>query len=202
MREAASPPRLVLAGVGHANLGVLRLLSSWGLAGVDLTVISPGPRHLYSGMVPGYLRGTYRVEEIAVDVAPLVRGAGGRLLLGRAVGLDPRRRLVKVVEAADDGAASAADEGVGVGGGVREVPYDLVAFAVGSDALGAASASARGGGPVLSCKPIGRAHQLRRRLDVLASEGQPPATVAVVGGGAAGVEIALAAGGRLGPSTG
>jgi selenide,water dikinase len=200
MREAASPTRLVLAGVGHANLEVLRRFSSRGLAGVDLTVISPGPLHLYSGMVPGYLRGTYRVKEIAVEVAPLVRAAGGRVLLGRAVGLDPGRRLVRVVEAADDGATSAADDGVGEGGGVREVPYDLVAFAVGSDAVGAAAASARGGGAVLSCKPIGRAIELRRRLDCLAGEGHPPATVAVVGGGAAGVEIALAAAGRLGPS--
>ena len=200
MREAASPTRLVLAGVGHANLEVLRRFSSRGLAGVDLTVISPGPLHLYSGMVPGYLRGTYRVEEIAVEVAPLVRAAGGRVLLGRAVGLDPGRRLVRVVEAADDGATSAADGGVVVGGGIREVPYDLVAFAVGSDAVGAAAASARGGGAVLSCKPIGRAIELRRRLDFLAGEGHPPATVAVVGGGAAGVEIALAAAGRLGSS--
>ncbi|HEV3075917.1 MAG TPA: FAD-dependent oxidoreductase [Thermoanaerobaculia bacterium] len=200
MREAASPTRLVLAGVGHANLEVLRRFSSRGLAGVDLTVISPGPLHLYSGMVPGYLRGTYRVEEIAVDVAPLVRAAGGRVLLGRAVGLDPGRRQVRVVEAADDGATSAADGGVVVGGGIREVPYDLVAFAVGSDAVGAAAASARGGGAVLSCKPIGRAIELRRRLDLLAGEGHPPATVAVVGGGAAGVEIALAAAGRLGSS--
>jgi NADH dehydrogenase FAD-containing subunit len=199
-----SPTRLVLAGVGHANLEVLRRFSSRGLAGVDLTVISPGPLHLYSGMVPGYLRGTYRVEEIAVEVAPLVRGAGGRLLLGRAVGLDPGRRLVKVVEDAvedaDENASSSADSSVGEGAEVREVPYDLVAFAVGSDAVGAAAASARGGGAVLSCKPIGRAIELRRRLDFLAGEGQPPATVAVVGGGAAGVEIALAAAGRLGVS--
>ncbi|HXO27990.1 MAG TPA: FAD-dependent oxidoreductase [Thermoanaerobaculia bacterium] len=200
MREAASPTRLVLAGVGHANLEVLRRFWSRGLAGVDLTVISPGPLHLYSGMVPGYLRGTYRVEEIAVEVAPLVRAAGGRVLLGRAVGLDPGRRLVRVVEAADDGATSAAVNGVGEGGGIREVPYDLVAFAVGSDAVGAAAASARGDGAVLSCKPIGRAFELRRRLDFLAGEGHPPATVAVVGGGAAGVEIALAATGRLAAS--
>jgi selenide, water dikinase len=196
----ASPTRLVLAGVGHANLEVLRRLSPSGLAGVDLTVISHGPLHLYSGMVPGYLGGTYRVEEIAVEVAPLVRGAGGRLLLGRAVGLDPRRRLVKVVEVADEIATSTADPWVDEGGEVREVPYDLVAFAVGSDAMGAAAASARGGGAVLSCKPIGRAIELRRRLDLLAGEGQPPATVAVVGAGAAGVEIALAAAGRLGTS--
>ncbi len=102
-----------------------------------------------------------------------------------------------MVEVADEGAISTADPGAGVGGEVREVPYDLVAFAVGSDAVGAAAASARAGGAVLSCKPIGRAIELRRRLDALAGQDQPPATVAVVGGGAAGVEIALAAAGRL-----
>src|SRR5579862_5523956 len=197
MREAGSSTRLVLAGVGHANLEVLRRFSSSALAGVDLTVISPGPLHLYSGMVPGYLRGTYRVEEIAVEVAPLVRDAGGRLLLGRAVGLDSHRRLVKVTGGVDETATSAADASAREGDGVREVPYDLVAFAVGSDAIGAAAASARGAGAVLSCKPIGKAIELRRRLDLLAGDSQPPATVAVVGGGAAGVEIALAAVGRL-----
>ena len=200
-RADPSPPRLVLAGVGHANLEVLRRLSRDARAERaerDLTVISPGPLHLYSGMVPGYLCGTYRVEEIAVELAPLVRAAGGRLLLGRAVGLDPRRRQVKVVEIAEEGTASTADPGLGVGGEAREVPYDLVAFAVGSDAAGAEAASARAGGAVLSCKPIARAVELRRRLDVLAGQGQPAATVAVVGGGAAGVEIALAAASRLG----
>jgi NADH dehydrogenase FAD-containing subunit len=155
-------------------------------ASVGLTVISPEPWHCYSGMVPGYLRGIYRFEEIAVELALLVSRAGGSLHLGRVEGLDPRRRVVQV------SAAAAAGEGTS-----REVPYDLVALAVGSDAAGAAAVTARAGGAVLSCKPIGKVVELRRRLDALAEDGQPPATVAVVGGGAAGVEIALAIAGRL-----
>src|ERR1700732_428327 len=151
-----SPTRLVLAGVGHAHLQGLRRFSSRGLAGVDLTVISPGPLHLYSGMVPGYLRGTYRVEEIAVEVASLVRGAGGRLLLGRAVGLDPGRRLVEGVEDADEDASSSADPSGGEGAERRGVPYDLVAFAVGSDAVGRAAGQARGGGAAAARKPLRR----------------------------------------------
>jgi selenide,water dikinase len=189
--------RMVLAGVGHANLEVLRRLGARPgrtagaderqvpEASLDLTVISPEPWHCYSGMVPGYLRGLYRFEEIAVELAPLVGRAGGSLLLGQVEGLDPRRRVVKV-------SAAAAGESAG-----REVPYDLVAFAVGSDAAGAAAATAQAGDAVLSCKPIGRVVELRRRLDALAEAGQPAATVVVVGGGAAGVEIALAIAGRL-----
>jgi selenide, water dikinase len=181
MTAAASRPRLVLAGAGHAHLEVLRRLARRRPAGLDLTVISPGPAHHYSGMVPGYLGGAYRLDEIAVELAPLVAGAGGRLLLGRAVGLDPGRRVVEVERLADGG-----------GGPRLEVPYDLVAFAVGSDAAGAAAAVASADGAVLSCKPIGKVVELRRRLDALAGERRRPATVAVVGGGAAGVEIALA----------
>jgi NADH dehydrogenase FAD-containing subunit len=173
--------RLVLAGAGHAHLEVLRRLSRDRPADVDLAVISPGPLHHYSGMVPGYLRGTYRLGEIAVELAPLVGAAGGRLLFGRAVGLDPRRRFVEV---------AAATEAV-----KETIPYDLVSFAVGSDAVGAAAAAARAGGAVLSCKPIGRVVELRRRLLAMAGHRQTLETVAVVGGGAAGVEIALAAAG-------
>jgi selenide,water dikinase len=200
--------RLVLAGAGHAHLEVLRRLGRRQPGGIDLTVVSPGPAHHYSGMVPGYLGGTYRLDEIAVELAPLVERAGGRLLLGRAVGLDPRRRVVKVVKAGIQGMAEAetdpavgaggeTDLGAGTGGEAIEVPYDLVAFAVGSDAAGAAAAAARAGGAVLSCKPIGRVVELRRRLDSLAAERRRPETVAVVGGGAAGVEIALAVAARF-----
>jgi NADH dehydrogenase FAD-containing subunit len=190
----------VLAGPGHAHLEVLRRLGRRRPGGLDLTVISPGPAHHYSGMVPGYLGGAYRLREIAVELAPLVERAGGRLLLGRAVGLDPGRRVVKVVEVMSQpqGMVPAGDDpGVGAGGETIEVPYDLVAFAVGSDAAGAAAAAARAGGAVLSCKPIGRVVELRRRLDAMAEGGPRPETVAVVGGGAAGVEVALAIAARF-----
>jgi selenide, water dikinase len=150
-------------------------------------VIAPDPRHCYSGMVPGYLRGTYRLDEIAVDLAPLVSAAGGHLLLGTALRLDPGRRVVEV-EVEPAGTATRP---------TQEVPYDLVSFAVGSDAKGAAEAAARGGAAVLSCKPIGRAVELRRRLEEMAGRRREPEPVVVVGGGAAGVELALAIAGRF-----
>jgi NADH dehydrogenase FAD-containing subunit len=194
----ATATRLVLVGVGHAHLEVLRRLSRQRPADVDLAVISPGPLHHYSGMAPGYLRGTYRLEEIAVELAPLVGAAGGRLLLGRAVGFDPRRRVVEVEQVGTAGGpGGCADSGslARNGGGRIEIPYDLVSFAVGSDAAGAAAAAARAGGAVLSCKPIGRVVELRRRLLAMAGRRQAAETVVVVGGGAAGVEMALAAAG-------
>ncbi|MBV8199385.1 MAG: hypothetical protein JOZ15_02065, partial [Acidobacteria bacterium] len=189
--------RLVLAGVGHANLEVLRRLSlparraaapssektsagagrvgatgvageagahavpAFPGAGVDLTVISPEPWHCYSGMVPGYLRGIYRLDEIAVELAPLVRRAGGRLRLGMAAGFDPRRRVVKVEAPAPaavtmalaNEVAGRTDLSAGGDHAAGGLSYDFIAFAVGSDAAGAAAAMAGAGGAVLSCKP-------------------------------------------------
>ena len=59
-------------------------------------MVSLGALHHYSGMVPGYLQGTYREEEIAVRVPELVERAGGRFVAGRAVGVDPGERRVRV----------------------------------------------------------------------------------------------------------
>jgi pyridine nucleotide-disulfide oxidoreductase family protein len=156
--------RLLLVGAGHAHLEILRRLILEP-TGVELTVVSLGPLHHYSGMVPGYLQGIYREAEIAVRVPDLVARAGGRIVEGRAVAVDPRAKRVKL----EDG---------------REVPYDLVSFAVGSNTAGIDDP--RVAGEAQRIKPLERVVALREQL---AREDGP---VAVVGGGAAGVEIALA----------
>ncbi|HEY3567840.1 MAG TPA: FAD-dependent oxidoreductase [Thermoanaerobaculia bacterium] len=165
--------RLLLAGAGHTHLEILRRLILEPLSEVELTLVSVGPLHHYSGMVPGYLQGTYREEEIAVRVPDLMERAGGSFLAGKAVGIDPAGRRVRV-ETAD---------------GAREVPYDLVSFAVGSNTAGIDSP--RVAGEAQRIKPLERVHALRERLLALA-DGPDEVSVALVGGGAAGVEIALA----------
>jgi selenide,water dikinase len=162
--------RLLLVGAGHALLEILRRLILEPLAEVELTVVSLGALHHYSGMVPGYLQGTYREEEIAVRVPELVERAGGRFVAGRAVGVDPGERRVRV-ETREEG--------------IREVAYDLVSFAVGSNTAGVDSPEVAG--QARRIKPLERVHALRQRLLDLTEE-----KVAVVGGGAAGVEVSLA----------
>jgi len=156
--------RLLLAGAGHAHLEILRRQILEPLE-VDLTVISLGPLHHYSGMVPGYLQGTYREEEIAVRVPSLVARARGRFVEGRAVAVDPREKRVRL----EDG---------------REIPYDLASFSVGSNTAGIDDPGVAG--EARRIKPLEKAVALREQL---AREDGP---VAVAGGGAAGVEIALA----------
>ncbi|HSU83383.1 MAG TPA: FAD-dependent oxidoreductase, partial [Thermoanaerobaculia bacterium] len=168
-----TPTKLLLAGAGHTHLEVLRRLIVEPLPEVELTLVSVGPLHHYSGMVPGYLQGTYQEEEIAVRVPDLVERAGGSFVAGKAVGVDPAGRRVRV-ETAE---------------GVREIPYDLVSFAVGSNTAGIDAPGIAG--EAQRIKPLERVHALRERLLALA-DGSDAVPVAVVGGGAAGVEVALA----------
>jgi len=165
---------LLLVGAGHAHLEILRRLILEPLPGVALTVVSLGELQHYSGMVPGYLQGTYWEEEIAIRVPDLVRRAGGTFIAGRAVGLDPVRRGVRIEISP---------------GEQREIPYDFVSFAVGSNTAGVDAPGVRE--EAERVKPLERVVALFRRLWDLAGS-QETVDAAVVGGGAAGVEVALA----------
>jgi selenide,water dikinase len=169
LRLRTGTVRLLLVGAGHAHLEILRRLAQNPL-GVTLTVISPSPRHPYSGMVPGYLQGTYREEEISVDVARLTERAGGRFEAGSAVAIDPVRRAVRLASG-------------------EERTYDLVSFAVGSDTAGADAPEIANHAQRI--KPLARVADLRARLVELSrQEGERRAVI--VGGGAAGVEVVFA----------
>jgi selenide,water dikinase len=166
-----NPSRLLLVGAGHAHLEVLRRLGARDHPPVELTVVSDTSHQVYSGMVPGLLYGEYRESEVAVELAPLVGRAKGELVEARATRVDPGGRRVVL----EDG---------------RDVSYDLVSFNVGSRTAGEGTPGVREHAAVI--KPIERALEVRRRLREVAGSGGRR-QVAVVGAGAAGVEVACAA---------
>lgn len=178
-----SGPRLLLVGAGHAHLEVLRRCAEERRAkdapAFDLALVSPVPRQVYSGMVPGFLAGIYTLEEISVEVAPLVARAQGRLIDGSAAALDPARQAVRLRSG-------------------EEIAYDFVSFAVGSTTAGIDREEiAEGAVPV---KPLDRVIDLKSRLEALARDrAEPDRRAAIVGGGAAGYEVALAIRAALGP---
>jgi selenide, water dikinase len=169
-----APTRLLLVGAGHAHLEILRRLILQPLRDVVLTVVSMGALHHYSGMVPRYLQGTYREDEIAVRIPDLVARAQGQFLGGRAVALKPDRQVVHVQTSPTE---------------TVEVPWDLVSFAVGSNTAGIEAPEVAG--EAQRIKPLERVAALQARLRELAGDGGTVPAV-VVGGGAAGVEVALA----------
>jgi selenide,water dikinase len=123
-------------------------------------------------MVPGFLAGTYTLDEISIEVAPLVAKAEGKLIEGSAVALDPERRIVRLRSG-------------------EEIEYDLVSFAVGSTTAGIDREEIAAG--AVPIKPLDRVIDLKTRLETLVRERpEHERRAAVVGGGAAGYEVALA----------
>ena len=57
--------RIVLVGVGHAHVGVLRDFSLRPTPGVRLTLLTRGVEAPYSGMLPGHVAGPARPAAMA-----------------------------------------------------------------------------------------------------------------------------------------
>ncbi|MBL6458739.1 selenide, water dikinase SelD [Belnapia sp. T6] len=163
---------LLLVGGGHAHLGLLRALAMRPIPGLRITLVAEELAPVYSGMLPGLVAGLYTPEECEVDLPRLATAAGARLIHDRATGLRPAaRRLLCVRHPA--------------------LRYDLLSIDIGS----VARPLPPGEGKLLPVRPIG---SLEARLAGALPTG--PVRAAVVGGGAAGVELAFSLRHRLGPA--
>ncbi len=169
---------LVLIGGGHAHALVLRRWGMKPLPGARLTLISPDPTAPYTGMLPGHIAGLYPRDALEIDLVRLARHAGARLILDRATGIDRAARRVHLA-------------------GRPPVAYDVVSLDIG---ITSTMAELPGFSEhAVPAKPLAvYATRWARFLEDVAA-GAPP-RVAVIGGGVAGVEIALAMAYRLGSS--
>lgn len=154
--------RVLLVGAGTAHLALLRALRKAPLGGARLGLVSPLARQAYSGMLPGVLAGHYRAAEAEVDVARLAADAQVEFIEGEVVALDAGRR-----------AATLADG--------SELDYDQASLNAGSLTDTAIPGSLE---HALRVKPF--EHFLERVPELEGGH------VAVIGGGAAGVELAMA----------
>ena len=154
---------ILLLGAGHAHVEVLRRFAMKPEPGVRLTLVGREPRTPYSGMLPGLIRGDYTVDEAHIDLAPLAAAAGARLILAEATSIDLVARSIGLT-------------------GRPDIPFDLLSIDVGGN-----PAMPEGGG--IPVKPIGR---FLDQLHALENTLPAGSRVAVIGGGAGGVELALA----------
>ena len=161
--------RVVLLGGGHAHVHVLQALSREPLAGAELTLVTPFVRQMYSGMVPGLVAGHYTAEQCAIPLTELARQARVRLLEDAATGLDATARSIQL-------------------GSGEALGYDVLSLDTGSVMDRQRIPGAREHG--LFVRPI--EHFVRLLDPLLALAQQRVLDVVVVGGGAAGVELAMA----------
>jgi selenide, water dikinase len=167
---------LVLVGGGHAHVHVLKSFGMRPMPGVRVTLIARDVETPYSGMLPGYVAGHYSYEECHIDLGRLANFAGARLIRDEATGLDRT--------------------GCGMLTGAHPpIRYDILSVDIGSaprsdDVPGAAEHA-------ILVKPIAHFGVRWEALLARARE-MPRVRLAVVGGGAGGVELALSAQHRLG----
>lgn len=87
---------LVLIGGGHAHVQVLRSFGMQPLPGVRLTLISPDVFTPYSGMLPGYVAGLYKHEQIHIDLVRLTNFAQARFVRAQVAGLDLAAQTIQL----------------------------------------------------------------------------------------------------------
>ena len=88
---------LVLLGAGHAHVHVLQGLAGPASVGLKITVVTPHLRQLYSGMVPGFVAGHYRLDECVIPLGKLLIQCGARLIQSSAAKLDANAQTVTLV---------------------------------------------------------------------------------------------------------
>ncbi len=164
--------RLILVGAGHAHAQVLKAWASAPRSDVELVLVSPHALAPYSGMVPGWLSGVYRYDEIVIDFVQLAARAGARWICAEIDSMDPDRQSISLSNG-------------------QSLGYDWLSLNVGSTLLPPTDALCA---QMLPMRPLADLYQ---RYETLLSHWRSeaddqPLRVVAVGGGAAGFESLLA----------
>ncbi len=155
--------RLVLAGGGHAHVYPLRRTAELTASGYEVVLVNPSPYLYYSGMATGVVSGRYSPDEIRIDVRSLVESGGGRFIEGTVERVLPKERVLLLTDG-------------------RDVPYDAASFCLGSETKEVGGLEEADSIPV---KPVENLLKIREAI----SKGNI-SSLLVIGGGAAGCEVA------------
>ena len=168
---------LVLVGGGHSHLSVLMYFAMHPVPGLRLTLITRDLHTPYSGMLPGYIAGHYSYDEAHIDLRPLAQFAQARVYHGEVSGIDFDQRQI-------------------ICSGRPPVVFDLLSINIGSrpGTLHIPGADTF----TIPVKPIDNfLSQWDQLIETVLKTTRQDFYLAVVGGGAGGVEMALATQYRL-----
>ncbi|MBT8119246.1 MAG: selenide, water dikinase SelD [Gammaproteobacteria bacterium] len=167
---------LVLVGGGHSHLFVLKYFAMNPVPGLRLTLITRDLHTPYSGMLPGYIAGHYQYDEAHIDLRPLAQFAQARIYHAEVSDIDLENSNI-------------------ICPGRPPIHFDVVSINIGSrpgtlHIPGADSYS-------MPVKPIDHFLDHWALLSDRIVTAEDDFHLAIVGGGAGGVEMALATQYRL-----
>ncbi|MEH2369824.1 FAD-dependent oxidoreductase [Nostoc sp.] len=168
---------LVLIGGGHSHAIVIKMFGIKPLTGVRLILITTASETAYSGMLPGHIAGFYSHNECHIDLQPLANFAQVQLYIDTVVALDLKNNKVL------------CDNGL-------VVDFDVLSIDIGSTpAILSVSGAAE---YAIAAKPVSQLlEHWYELIAAVAKNPQEPIRIAIVGGGAGGVELALSMQSRL-----
>ena len=146
-----------------------------GARPAEVLLIDPDCEAYYSGMLPGHIAGHYPREALIFDLPACAAAAGVRYLRGRVTALDPAKRQITLRDA--------------------EGHEQVIGYEIASLDIGIHSAMPEIKGFCDHATPVKPLAAFARAWERFASA--PSGPICVIGGGVAGVEIALAAAHRL-----
>ena len=165
---------LVLLGAGHAHVQVLEGFAAHRPGNVRITLIAPQREQLYSGMVPGFVAGHYTLDKCVIQLDSVIVRSGAQFVAGSVASIHADAQTLTL----HDG---------------QIITYDFLSLNTGAVMDREKIETFLPGAHVhaLFVRPIDAFAKLWPQVAAKALE--RPVRLAVIGGGAAGLELAMAA---------
>lgn len=163
--------KIVLIGGGHSHAIALKLFGENPSSKINLTLISDTEKTPYSGMLPGHIAGYYSFEETHIDLISLASFAKANFYLDKVIKLDLEKNQVICAKN-------------------NVIDFDLLSINIGSTP---AKNQIKGAEKyTIPAKPVSylleRWNYILENIDNYTDKNL---NIAIVGGGAGGVELAL-----------
>ena len=160
---------LILMGGGHSHLSVIKYFAMNPIPGLGITLVSKNITAAYSGMMPGYIAGTYNENEIQINLSNLCQYAHVRLIAQEVLAIDAEKQYIELKNQ-------------------RKIKYDTLSINIGGEpSLNQIKGAKKFAYPI---KPISNLINQIKLLKQKFSKTKN-AEIIIIGGGAGGIEIAL-----------